>query len=95
MNKKRLNSLLRKYLVIHCAMYSCRQEFSLRHGLRIDDEGDDEDFKGLKNNLSSFQLVCVMFICVNVVKLHITKEHPNYWEFRKIVTFVKFYNVYP
>lgn len=36
-----------------------------------------------------------MFICVSVVKFHITKKHPNYWEIKKIVTFIKFYNVYP
>jgi hypothetical protein len=45
-------------------MYSCRQEFSLRCGLRVDDERDDEDLRGLKNGLSSTQLVCVVFICV-------------------------------
>jgi hypothetical protein len=27
--------------------------------------------------------LCVVFICVSVVKLHITKEHPNYWGFEK------------
>jgi hypothetical protein len=45
-------------------MYSCKQEFNLRCGLRVDDKGDDEDFRGLKNGLSSSQLVCVVFICV-------------------------------
>jgi hypothetical protein len=32
-------------------MYFDTQEFSLRGGLRVDDEGDDEDLKGLKSNL--------------------------------------------
>jgi len=26
-------------------------------------------------------------LCVNVVELHITREHLNYWELQKIVTF--------
>jgi hypothetical protein len=45
-------------------MYFDRHEFSLRGGLRVDDERDDEDLKGLKNGLSSLQRVCVGLICV-------------------------------
>ncbi len=45
-------------------MYFCRHEFNLRCGLRVDDEKDDENFRGLKSGLSSSQLVCVVFICV-------------------------------
>lgn len=45
-------------------MYFYRREFSLRCGLRVDDEGDDEDFRGLKSGMSSSQLICVVFIFV-------------------------------
>jgi hypothetical protein len=55
--------------------------------LKVDDEGDDEDFNGLKNNLESFQCVRQVNLCQNVVDLHIMNEHPNYWEFRKTITF--------
>jgi hypothetical protein len=55
-------------------------------GLKVDDEGDDEDLRGLKSNLQYFQCVCQVDLCVNVVDLHIMREHPNYYELRKIVT---------
>ncbi len=32
--------------------------------LKVNDEGHDEDFRGLKSNLESFQCVCVGLICV-------------------------------
>jgi hypothetical protein len=32
-------------------MYFDRHKFSLRGGLKVDDEGDDEDFRGLKSSL--------------------------------------------
>jgi hypothetical protein len=32
-------------------MYFDRQEFSLKGGLRVDDEGNDENFRGLKSGL--------------------------------------------
>jgi len=57
-----------------------RQKFSLRGGLKVDDEANDEDHRGFKSGLSSSQHVCHVYLCVNVVELHITKEHPNYWE---------------
>jgi hypothetical protein len=31
--------------------------------------------------------VCHVYLCVNVVELHITREHPNYWELQKTITF--------
>jgi hypothetical protein len=62
-------------------MYTYRHEFSLRCGLRV----DDENFRGFKNVLSASQLVCVMLSCISQKK--ITKEHPNCWELWKIVTF--------
>jgi len=31
--------------------------------------------------------VCHIYLCVNVVELHITREHPNHWELQRIVTF--------
>ncbi len=46
--------------------------------LKVDDEGDDEDFKGLKNDLESFQCVRQVDLCENVVDLHIMREHLNY-----------------
>jgi hypothetical protein len=55
--------------------------------LKVDDERDDEDFKGLKNNLESFQCVRQVNLCENVVDLHIMKEHPNYSELQKTITF--------
>jgi hypothetical protein len=45
-------------------MYFDRKGFSLRGGLTIDDEGDVEDFKGLKSVLWSCQGVCVESIYV-------------------------------
>jgi hypothetical protein len=45
-------------------MYFDRQEFSLRGGLKVDDEGDDENIKGFKSGLSFSQHVCVGLICV-------------------------------
>jgi hypothetical protein len=55
--------------------------------LKIDDKRDDEDLKGLKSGLEFSQCVCQVDLCENVVDMHIMKEHHNYWEFRKIVTF--------
>ncbi len=55
--------------------------------MKVDDERDDEDFKGLKNNLESFQCVRQVNLCENVVDLHIMKEHPNYSELQKTITF--------
>jgi hypothetical protein len=31
--------------------------------------------------------VCRVDLCVNVVELHIMREHPNYWELRRTITF--------
>jgi hypothetical protein len=31
--------------------------------------------------------VCQVDLCVNVVHLHIMREHPPYWELQKTVTF--------
>jgi hypothetical protein len=31
--------------------------------------------------------VCHVYFCVSVIELHITREHPNYWELQKIITF--------
>jgi hypothetical protein len=31
--------------------------------------------------------MCWVDLCVNVVNLHIMREHPNYWELQIIVTF--------
>jgi hypothetical protein len=48
--------------------------------LKVDDERDDEDFKGFKNDLESSQCVRQVDLCENVVDLHIMREHPNYWK---------------
>jgi hypothetical protein len=59
--------------------------------LKVDDERDDEDFKGLKNGLESSQCVCWVDLCENVVDLHIMRKHLNYnyWELQKIITFCR------
>jgi len=40
--------------------------------LKVDDEGDDEDFKVLKSGMESFQCVCVMLICVWMLLIYIS-----------------------
>jgi hypothetical protein len=45
--------------------------------LKVDDEGDDEDFRGLKSSLKSSQCVYWVGLCENVVDLHIMREHLN------------------
>jgi len=45
--------------------------------LKVDDEGDDEDIYGVKSNLESFQRVCWVDFCENVVDLHIMREDLN------------------
>jgi hypothetical protein len=37
--------------------------------------------------------VCQVDSCVNVIDLHIMKEHPNYWKFQKKSHFVEFYKM--
>jgi hypothetical protein len=44
---------------------------------KVDDEGDDENLKGLKSSLKSSQCVCRVDLCENVVHLHIMREHLN------------------
>ncbi len=34
-------------------------------GLKVADERDDEDLRGLKKELESSQCVCVVFICIS------------------------------
>jgi hypothetical protein len=46
--------------------------------LNIDDQGHDEDLRGFKNGLKSFQCVCQVDLCVNVVDMPIMREHLNY-----------------
>ncbi len=48
------------------------------------DKGDDENPMDFKSEIFSI-CVCRVDLYVNVVGLHIMKEHPNYWEFRKTV----------
>ncbi len=55
--------------------------------LKVDDEGDDEDLRGFKSGLESFPCVCQVDLCENVVNLHITREHLNYWELQRTITF--------
>jgi hypothetical protein len=37
--------------------------------------------------------VCRVYLCVNVVDLHIMRKHPNYWKFQKKSHSIKFYEV--
>jgi hypothetical protein len=46
--------------------------------LKVDDEGDDENLRGLKSGLKSSPCVCQVDLCENVVDMHIMKEHLNY-----------------
>jgi hypothetical protein len=45
--------------------------------LKVDDERDDEDIYGVKSGLESFQCVCWVDLCENVVDLHIMKKDFN------------------
>jgi len=56
----------------------------LELGLKVDDEGDDEDPRDFKIGVESFQCVCLGLMCVCVVDMHIMREQPNYSEFRRI-----------
>ncbi len=63
--------------------------------LKINDKRNDEKFRDLKSSLESFQCVCWVDLCVNVVvDMHIMRKHPHYRELRKTITFfVEFYKV--
>jgi hypothetical protein len=56
----------------------------LELGLKVDDEGDDEDPRDFKSGVESFQCVCLRLIRVCVVDMHIMREQPNYSEFQRI-----------
>jgi hypothetical protein len=51
------------------------------------DKGDDEMFKGFEIGHKFFSK-CVFLVDLyeGVVGLHFMKEHPDYWELRKIAT---------
>jgi hypothetical protein len=69
--------------------------------LKVDDKGDDENLRGFKSGLESFQCVrvgmmcvsrrsvcervCGVHVCVKVVDLHVMRKHLNYWELWKTV----------
>jgi hypothetical protein len=50
--------------------------------LKVNDERNDEDLRDFKSSLESFQCVCWVDLCVNVVvDMHIMRKHPHYREF--------------
>jgi hypothetical protein len=55
--------------------------------LKVNDEGHNEDLKGLKNSLESFNVCVLGDLCVNIVDLHIMGKHLNYWELQRTITF--------
>jgi hypothetical protein len=55
--------------------------------LKVDDEEDDEDIRVSRAVCNLSMCVCWVDLCVNVVDLHIMREHLNYWELWKTITF--------
>jgi hypothetical protein len=86
---------LRRYWIICCAMYSCRQEFSLRCGLRVDDKGMmkilgvSRTIYHLFNLYVSCLFVWVLLSCISQKITLIIGNSENKSHF------IKFYNVYP